>query len=213
VSAYDSPAAFRRALTDRLGALAESGPWELQQLQRQFAYDRLLERLYLMDDGWILKGAVALLARNIGVRASLDIDVFRAKSLDAAEADVREAASRDIGDWFRFELGPRGPIGERISGARYQVRAYVGASVWAGFRVDLVGPEVAMIGEPEAVAAIAPLGLPDVPQRGYRPSACRPRRRQARRDIRPLWQPAAAVDALPGPRRPRGDIRGGIGRR
>jgi hypothetical protein len=128
----------------------------------------MLERLYLMDDGWILKGAVALLARNIGVRASLDIDVFRAKSLEAAEADLRAAASRDIGDWVRFELGPRGPIGERISGARYQVRAYVGASVWAAFRVDLVGPDVAMIGEPEAVAAIAPLGLPDVPQRGYR---------------------------------------------
>jgi hypothetical protein len=168
VSVYETPAAFRRALTDRLRTLAESGPWELQQLQRQFAYDRLLERLYLMDEGWILKGAVALLARDIGVRASLDIDVFRAKSLDAAEADLRAAATRDIGDWFRFELGPRGPIGEGMSGGRYPVHAYVGASIWAEFRVDLVGPEVAMIGEPEAVAAIAPLDLPDLRQRGYR---------------------------------------------
>ncbi|MHB8450996.1 MAG: hypothetical protein ACYDAQ_11185 [Mycobacteriales bacterium] len=44
---YRSPAAFRRALTDQLSALAEVGPWSLAQLQRQFSYDRLLERLYV----------------------------------------------------------------------------------------------------------------------------------------------------------------------
>jgi hypothetical protein len=27
--------------------------------QRQMAYDRLLERLYLVDEGWIIKGATA----------------------------------------------------------------------------------------------------------------------------------------------------------
>lgn len=54
---YCSPGAFRRALTDRLRALAEKSRWTLPQLQRQIAYDRLLERLYLVDDGWIVKGA------------------------------------------------------------------------------------------------------------------------------------------------------------
>ncbi len=42
----------------------------LQQLQRQMAYDRLLERLYLVDEGWIMKGATVLLARDIGVRGA-----------------------------------------------------------------------------------------------------------------------------------------------
>lgn len=37
------------------------GRWTLQQLKRQVAYDRLLDRLYLFDDGWIVKGAMALL--------------------------------------------------------------------------------------------------------------------------------------------------------
>jgi hypothetical protein len=37
---YASPAAFRRALTDRLSALATNGEWTLTQLQRQMAYDR-----------------------------------------------------------------------------------------------------------------------------------------------------------------------------
>ena len=60
---YPTPAAFRRALTDRLRAItAPHGPWPLADLQRQFGYDRLLTRLYLLDDDWILKGATAMLA-------------------------------------------------------------------------------------------------------------------------------------------------------
>ncbi len=75
---YSTPAAFRRALTDRLNAAAKDSRWTPQQLQRQVAYDRLLERMYMVDDGWILKGATALLARDLGVRGSLDIDAYRA---------------------------------------------------------------------------------------------------------------------------------------
>jgi hypothetical protein len=56
---YGSPGAFRRALADRLRAIAEGSRWTLTHLQRQFAYDRLLERLYLGDDGWVVKGAAA----------------------------------------------------------------------------------------------------------------------------------------------------------
>ena len=168
MSQYATPAAFRRALTDKLTALARESRWELPQLQRQFAYDRLLERLYLMDDGWIVKGAVALLARDLGVRASVDIDVYRAKRVDAAEADLREAAARNIGDWFRFEIGPRGTIGEGITGVRLHVTAFVGETVWAQFRVDLVGSDLNMLGEPDQVAALAEVDMPDVSQRGYR---------------------------------------------
>lgn len=76
-SGYGSPGAFRRALTDWLRAMAKTSRWTLPQLQRQFAYDRLLERLYLVDDGWIVKGATALLARDLGMRATVDIDLYR----------------------------------------------------------------------------------------------------------------------------------------
>jgi hypothetical protein len=58
---YSTPASFRRALTDRLKLAAKESRWTLPQLQRQVAYDRLLERLYLVDAGWIVKGATALL--------------------------------------------------------------------------------------------------------------------------------------------------------
>ena len=63
---YLTAAAFRRALTARLGERAKNGTWTLHDRQRQFAYDRLLERLYLVDQGWIVKGATALLASEFG---------------------------------------------------------------------------------------------------------------------------------------------------
>ena len=92
---YGSPGAFRRALTDKLRDLATRSLWTLQQLQRQMAYDRLLERLYLVDEGWIIKGATALLARDIGVRGT-DTTANIAMFAIAAHADEREAHVREV---------------------------------------------------------------------------------------------------------------------
>lgn len=165
---YATPGAFRTALTDKLRALSERTRWTLPQLRRQFGYDRFLERLYVMDDGWVVKGAVALLARDIGVRGSLDIDVYRAKAADAAETDLREAAGRDLGDWFRFELGPRRSVGDESSLVRLPVVAYIGQQEWGPFRIDLVGSDLRMIGEPDDVPPIAQVDLPELQQTGYR---------------------------------------------
>lgn len=120
---YAGPGAFRRALTDHLKANAAQGRWTLAQLQRQLAYDRLLERLYLLDDGWIVKGATALLARDLGMRATIDVDVYREQVAPEAEVDLRAAVGREIGDWFRFEVGPGRPIGEGENGVRLPVTA------------------------------------------------------------------------------------------
>ena len=164
---YSSPAAFRRALTDKLRNMASASPWSLQQLQRQFAYDRLLERLYLIDNGWIVKGATALLARDIGVRGSLDIDVYREKEREIAEGELRDAVAKDVGDWFRFELGPSQAATDGVKGTRIPVAAYVGSTVWAQFHVDLVGADLRMTGQPEDVPPIARVLIPDVEQHGY----------------------------------------------
>ncbi len=164
---YESPGAFRRALTDKLKNAAEESRWTLQQLQRQMAYDRLLERLYLVDENWIVKGATALLARNLGVRATIDIDLFRNIARETAERELRDAAGKEIGDWFRFELGPPQPVRDGASGTRLPVQAYVGTTVWADFHVDLVGFGVTMTGDPEKVPALARVVMPDVEQHGY----------------------------------------------
>jgi hypothetical protein len=165
---YGSPGAFRRALTDRLRATAAGSRWPLPHLQRQFAYDRLLERLYAVDDGWIVKGATALLARDLGVRATIDVDVYRARARELAGAELREAAGRDIGDWFRFEIGAGRPVGDRDGGVRLPAVAYVGPTEWAKFHVDLVGSDLRMTGEPESMPPLTRVVMPDVEQHGCR---------------------------------------------
>ena len=163
---YATPAAFRRALTQRLRQASMEGTRTLQQLQRQVAYDRLLERLYLVDDGWIVKGATALLARDLGVRGSLDVDVYREVAGDVAEADLRAAADRELGDWFRFEIGVAAITGDRA--VRLPVKAVIGATAWVEFHVDLIGSDLRMTGHPEDVPPVARGIIPHVDQRGYR---------------------------------------------
>ena len=164
---YANPAAFRRALTDRLKALASASRWPLPQLQRQIAYDRLLERLYLADDQWILKGATALLARDLGVRATIDVDLYRPQAGQRAEAQLRAAAQRDIGDWFRFEIGPAQSVTAGTT-SRLPVTAVVGATLWGTFHVDLAGDDLQMTGRPDDVPALARVLMPGIQQHGYR---------------------------------------------
>jgi hypothetical protein len=165
---YATPAAFRRALTDRLRAIAAPhGPWPLTDLQRQFAYDRLLTRLYLLDDAWIVKGATAMLARRIAVRHTIDIDIFRATQRDQAERDLRTALALDAGDWFRFEAGPARPIADGAAGQRIPIVALLGAPAWAKFHLDLVAEGVQMTGAPDPVPALAEVAVVGLEQPGY----------------------------------------------
>jgi hypothetical protein len=165
-SGYATPAAFRSALTERIKERERSSPWNVAQLQRQFAYDRLLARLYLVDDGWIVKGATALLARDLGVRGSLDIDLYREIAQEVAEFDFRRAAELEI-DWMRFEIGPARPIGDGDHAVRLPVTSRIGTTIWVQFRVDLVGSDLRMTGQPEDVPPLARGVMPDVTQRGY----------------------------------------------
>ena len=53
---YRDPAALRQALTDRLRQLVLRIPGaQLADLQRQFAYDRLLSRVFVLEfEAWVL---------------------------------------------------------------------------------------------------------------------------------------------------------------
>jgi len=166
---YASPAAFRRALTDRLRAIARPrGLWPLPDLQRQFAYDRLLARLYLADDRWIIKGATALLARQIAVRHTIDIDLYRATTRDQAERDLRDAAGRDLGDWFLFDAGSGIPAADAARGMRVPITATIGTTPWATFHVDIVADTVRMTGTPDDVSPLIPNLIPGLDRPHYR---------------------------------------------
>lgn len=57
---YGDPESFRAALESRLGQ-ASDGDQDLARRRRMVAFDRLLARLAVADQGaWILKGGAAL---------------------------------------------------------------------------------------------------------------------------------------------------------
>lgn len=74
------------------------------------------------------------------MHGSLDIDVYRAVAQEVAEADVRRAAAADVGDWFRFEIGSRTPVGN--NSIRLPVDAIIGATTWGAFHIDLSGTDI-----------------------------------------------------------------------
>lgn len=79
---YADPGALRHAVTDRLRQLAREQRTQLADLQRQFAYDRLLARVFSAEpEAWVLNGATALLARLAGAaRHTLAIDLYRSQA-------------------------------------------------------------------------------------------------------------------------------------
>jgi hypothetical protein len=170
-SRYATPAAMRRALTDRLRQHADPrGQWALADLQRQYAYDRLLHRLYRVSGDWVVKGATALLARRIAVRHTVDIDIYRATTVYRMEQDVRTAARLDLGDWMQFDVGASRQIAAAgaDNGVRLPVRAVIGTSPWAQFHVDLLGEGLTVTGVPDEAPPLAPIALPGIDTTNYR---------------------------------------------
>lgn len=87
---YASARDFERALVDRIATAAESSPYGVAEIRRQFAYGRLLARVFThAPDEWVVKGAAGLLARIPGrARHSIDVDLYFAGELDAGLPDV-----------------------------------------------------------------------------------------------------------------------------
>jgi hypothetical protein len=167
-SRYTTAGAFRSALTARLGAIAKDSRWTLHDLQRQFAYDRLLERLALIDQGWIMKGATALLARDLGVRGTTDIDLLRLVDPTQAENELRRAAALVLSDWFTFDVGSPTTVADGVKGLRIPITARVGTTAWSTFHVDVVGSGVIMTGVVESIPALAEGLFPEVGRPPYR---------------------------------------------
>lgn len=159
---FKTPQAARTAVTDRLRAQAKESPWQLGDLQRQYAYDQLVERLYRLDGGWVIKGATALLARKVSVRHTIDIDVYRAGTIGDVERQVRDAAALELGDWVRFEVGPSTKVqAAGAQAARLKMTAFIGTKVWAAFQVDLVADGIFMTGEPDTVPPLTSIEILD----------------------------------------------------
>lgn len=145
-SGYQTPEALWRAVTDRIRQRVGEDPrLTTSNLQRQFVYDRFLARVFCTGGGgWVLKGGTALLTRVRSARHSRDLDLFRSEgTVDAAAAELREAAAIDLDDHFRFVAELNGIRDERPGrpGTRLavlNVDAYAGIRRVSRFKVDVV---------------------------------------------------------------------------
>jgi hypothetical protein len=170
---YATPHAFRAAVRDRLGAFTGGDHGlRVEELQRQFAYDRVLARCFAGQDAarWVLKGAVALLARLAGhARYSKDINLYYAEpsaSIGEAVEAFLIAARSDLGDHFRFEISHTTPLQEHVRGRRLRLGAYLGTR-FATFHVAIV-VGTAMSGAPDLAGPLTPLGLDGLVRPPYR---------------------------------------------
>lgn len=157
-------------MTDRLKNLAAGSPFTVAELHWQFAYDRLLARVFSAPDAdrWVLKGGVALLARLDLARHSKIVDLSWQSTMDLDEAEhgLRAAAGRDVGDFFVFEVGSAAPlVGDK--GRRLAVVAGLDGRPFAVFSVDLVAGQ-SMTALPEAVPPLVAVDLPGLFRVGYR---------------------------------------------
>jgi hypothetical protein len=168
---YATPTAFRTALKERFGQIARTDRrYRLDELQRQFAYDRALARLFSSPeaDHWVLKGAGALLARLTAARHSKDLDVFLSvNDADDAVNALRTALQLNLGDHFTFDITRVAPLQEEAKGARVHVNARLGPTSFAGFHIDVVVGAV-MTGTPDTVAPLTPLEIEGLVRPWYR---------------------------------------------
>ena len=137
---YASAQAFGAALTDRFRQLATNSGHTASQLWRQFAYDRLLARLFHNGSReWILKGGVSMIARLGRARHTADVDLAaRADSVDDALTALQEAANKDLGDFFTFRFEPPRALIQGLPGLRLPTEAWLGHRMFERFGIDLV---------------------------------------------------------------------------
>jgi len=150
---YETPVALRRALEDRIMALAAKTGDEIQRLRRQAAFDRLLCRLFQHEKSpWLLKGGYAMELRIRAARTTRDIDLALRKSaattkewnFEVVTAMLREAAAINLADGFEFTIGEAtldldaAPYG----GARFTVMAQMAGRQFAQFHVDVSSGDV-----------------------------------------------------------------------
>lgn len=138
-SEYATAAAFRRALEDRLKARAKETGRPLEELRREFLFQRFLALVFRHPgSAWILKGGAGLLMRLPEARFSKDLDLYRSGGLDAvsAIAELRELTAPQDGDYLEFTVD--GPLasGQDSLLAQAKVTAYVG-SMYGSFPIDL----------------------------------------------------------------------------
>jgi hypothetical protein len=137
---YESGAAFRRALEDRLRTMSLEMGVPLVRLRKMVAFDRFLSRLFSHEpDHWVVKGGFALQLR-LGDRArtTKDIDLLATREVQEIYPHLRDAGALDHGDWFSFEVMDSNPSDiDDIGGLRYRLHTLLDGRTFERFHIDV----------------------------------------------------------------------------
>jgi hypothetical protein len=141
---YDTPAAFNRALEDRLKTASTSGV-DFARRRQLLVFDRFLARMVVaFGDAVMLKGGLVLELRLERARSTKDVDLRLAGSSDDILARLQAAGALDLGDFMQFVVAPDPDTPEIIGdgvqydGYRFRAECRLAAKVYgARFGVDV----------------------------------------------------------------------------
>lgn len=143
---YETPAAFRAALEQRLANAARETGTDLDRLRRRAVFERILARLTTAPaERWILKGGFALEIRlGDRARATRDLDVAMSDAgHDGGEVrdTLIDALAIDAGDSFDFAVSTPSDLATDEAGRpgwRFTVTASLAGRVFQTVRIDVV---------------------------------------------------------------------------
>lgn len=160
---YQTAAAFRQALEDRLRTHSQETGMSLIRLRKMVVFDRLLARLVqVAPDSWVLKGALALDFRlKERARATMDMDLGRRDDAEAATEDLQDAVGIDLQDFFRFSAKSATALFDGAA-VRFRVRAELGGRLFEEVIVD-IGFSDQIAETPDRLSGPDLLGFADIP--------------------------------------------------
>ncbi|HTP27353.1 MAG TPA: nucleotidyl transferase AbiEii/AbiGii toxin family protein [Anaeromyxobacteraceae bacterium] len=156
---YETPAAFKRALEDRLKAGSKTGV-DFARRRQLLVFDRFLARVAAtFGDGVILKGGLVLELRLERARTTKDIDLRLQGNSDDVLPKLRAAGQLDLNDFMAFEIGadPDNPEitgdGVQYDGFRYRAECRLAEKIYGQpFGVDIAFGDP-LLGEVEQFTA------------------------------------------------------------
>lgn len=158
---YATANAFRRALEDRLKQEARLRGRPLEELRREFLFQRFLALLFSGPEGrWVIKGGASLLMRLADARSSKDLDLLHLGEVEPEEAiaELREFTAPREGDYLTFVIGEGVSYSRANPVVEISVTSYIGA-LYGRFPIDLA-TELHLRATPERIRPTPVVDLP-----------------------------------------------------
>lgn len=161
---YATATAFRRALEDRLKAEARARGRSLEELRREFIFQRFLAMIFSATDGqWVLKGGASLLMRLANARFSKDLDLLHMGTLSPEQAiiELRELTTPSPRDHLTFVIEDGVHYSSANPVVEISVTAYIGA-LYGQFPIDLA-TDLHLLAAPERIRPQPVVDVPGLP--------------------------------------------------